>query len=238
MENELNNKINSEELPPQEASEQPQSAREAELPEADAGQSVEDAAQPDSQDDEQTEAPQKPSFTTNIYDFASIMMSALIMIALMFTFVFRVVGVIGSSMKPTVLQGDWLLTTEKHGGYETGDIVVITQPNYFDEPLIKRVIATGGQKVNIDFNTGTVYVDGIALDEPYKNLSGSLHHVEEEMTFPIEVPQGCLFCMGDNRNASTDSRSNRVGFIDERYILGKAKLRILPFGDVNIYDYE
>ncbi len=203
------------------------------LPENESEQPVDNSVAP-----AEASEKQKPGIVMNIYDFASVMMSALVMIALIFTFAFRVVGVIGSSMKPTVLQGNWLLTTEKHAGYETGDIVVITQPNYFDEPLIKRVIATGGQKVDIDFTTGMVYVDGEALVEPYKNLTGSLRHMDDEMTFPIEVPEGYLFCMGDNRNGSTDSRSNKVGFIDERYILGKARLRIIPFGDFNIYDYE
>ena len=93
-------------------------------------------------------------------------MSAFIIIAVVFTFVFRLVGVSGYSMTNTLQDNDWLLTVNKES-YERGDIVVITEPNYFDEPLIKRVIAKGGQTVDIDYNTATVYVDGVALDEPY-----------------------------------------------------------------------
>ena len=118
-----------------------------------------------------------------------------------------------------------------------GDIVVITEPNYFDEPLIKRVIAKGGETVNIDFTTGTVYVDGVALKEPYTREDYILPKLDD-IEFPYTVPEGHIFCMGDNRNGSTDSRSNLIGPLDERYVLGKAVIRILPFGDFDIYDYE
>ena len=121
--------------------------------------------------------------------------------------------------------------------YSYGDIVVITEPNYFNEPLIKRVIATGGQIVDIDYGSSTVYVDGVALEEPYINESFILQN-SDDITFPYTVPEGHLFCMGDNRNHSTDSRSTLIGAVDERYILGRAMLRILPFGNSDIYDYE
>ena len=163
-------------------------------------------------------------------------MSAFIIIAVVFTFVFRLVGVSGYSMTNTLQDNDWLLTVNKES-YERGDIVVITEPNYFDEPLIKRVIAKGGQTVDIDYNTATVYVDGVALDEPYVR-EDFIVEKGDYREFPYTVPEGHLFCMGDNRNGSTDSRSTLVGAIDERQILGKAVVRILPFGDFDIYDYE
>ena len=186
--------------------------------------------------------PQKPTTIDTIYDIASILMSAFVLLTLVFTFVFRVVGVVGESMQNTVFDGDWLLTVQ-HEHYEYGDIVVVTQPNYFNEPLIKRVIATGGQTIDVDYATSTVYVDGKALDEPYRKEQ-VMYSGYSDVVFPYTVPAGCLFVMGDNRNNSTDSRSNMVGPIDERYILGRAAVRVLhtgdkfKIGDFDIYDYE
>lgn len=177
----------------------------------------------------------KNSFAFNVYDFVSVLMASFIIIAVCFSFLFRLVGVDGESMTDTLQNGDWLITVEK-AQYEYGDIVVITQPNYFNKPLIKRVIARGGQTVRIDYNTSTVYVDDVALEEPYTREDFILPK-SDDCEFPFVVPDGFLFCMGDNRNGSTDSRSYLVGPIDERYILGKAVFRIMPFTGADIYDY-
>ena len=178
----------------------------------------------------------KTKFQLNVYDFVSIIMSAFIIIAFIFVFAFRLVGVKGESMESTLHGNDWLITMQK-SEYVYGDIVVTTKYNYFNEPLIKRVIATGGQTIDIDFASSTVYVDGKALDEPYINESFMVEKIDF-MQFPYTVPEGYLFCMGDNRNYSTDSRSTLIGAIDEKHIMGKAVVRILPFGDFDIYDYE
>lgn len=178
----------------------------------------------------------KKSFNLMVYDMLSIVMTSFIIIAFVFVFAFRLVGVVGSSMTNTLQENDWLITMQKDS-YERGDIVVITQPNYFNEPLIKRVIATGGETVDIDFARGIVYVDGVPLDEPYKKEQFIIPKYDD-ITFPYTVPEGKLFCMGDNRNGSTDSRSNLIGPLDERYVLGKAVIRVLPFNDFDIYDYE
>ena len=178
----------------------------------------------------------KTKFQLNVYDFVSIIMTAFIIIAIVFVFAFRLVGVKGESMESTLHGNDWLITMQK-SEYVYGDIVVTTKYNYFNEPLIKRVIATGGQTVDIDFSTSTVYVDGKALDEPYINESFMVEKIDF-MQFPYTVPEGYLFCMGDNRNYSTDSRSTLIGAIDEKHIMGKAVIRLLPFGDFDIYDYE
>lgn len=178
----------------------------------------------------------KTKFQLNVYDFVSIIMTAFIIIAIVFVFAFRLVGVKGESMESTLHGNDWLITMQK-SEYVYGDIVVTTKYNYFNEPLIKRVIATGGQTVDIDFSTSTVYVDGKALDEPYINESFMVEKIDF-MQFPYTVPEGYLFCMGDNRNYSTDSRSTLIGAIDEKHIMGKAVVRLLPFGDFDIYDYE
>lgn len=178
----------------------------------------------------------KKKFYLNLYDIASVVMTSFLIIAVVFTFFFRLVGVVGESMTDTLQPNDWLITVQKKS-YEQGDIVVITQPNYFNQPLIKRVIAKGGQTVDIDYKSSTVYVDGIALEEPYLK-DQFIFEQNGDIDFPYTVPDGCLFCMGDNRNGSTDSRSTLVGPLDERYVLGKAVFRVLPFGDFDIYDYE
>ncbi len=185
--------------------------------------------------DEEEDTPPKNKILLSIFDLVSVIMSSFVIIAIIFVFVCRLVGVDGESMTNTLQDGDWLLTVHKTE-YQCGDIVVITQDTYFNNPLIKRVIATGGQVIDIDEETDTVTVDGKVLDEPY--IREDFINDAGDHDYPYTVPEGCLFCMGDNRNGSTDSRSTLVGVINEQEILGKAVVRILPFGDFNIYDYE
>lgn len=170
-----------------------------------------------------------------LYDWLDSLIYAIILILLIFTFMFRVVGVNGSSMNPTLSDGDWLTVSAIPGEVNVGDIVVITQPNSLNEPLIKRVIAKGGDTVSIDFIEGVVTVNGVPVYEPY--IAEKTERMGD-FVYPLEVPEGCLFVMGDNRNDSLDSRFKTIGFIDERYVLGVAQIRILPFGDWNIDDYE
>ncbi len=167
-------------------------------------------------------------FAAALYDMADVVISAMIMIMVIFVFFFRFAGVDGDSMLPTLSSGDWLVVSS--GTYDDPqykDIVIVTQPNYFHEPIVKRVIATGGQTVDIDPVAGIVYVDGVALDEPY-TLEPT--YTLDDIEFPLTVPEGMLFVMGDNRNDSSDSRSSKVGLIDERYVLGKVAGRVLPLG--------
>lgn len=160
-----------------------------------------------------------------IYDVVSIFTTALVIIAMLFTFVIRFVGVDGSSMEPTLSDGDWLVVSAINNNIQVGDIVISTQPNSFNEPLVKRVIAKGGQTVDINFESGDVIVDGKKLDEPYIK---ELTRTSEGVSFPLTVPEGTLFLMGDNRNGSTDSRSDLVGCVDERYVLGVVRFRLAP----------
>ena len=156
----------------------------------------------------------------------------LVGVLLVFMFLFRMVVVSGPSMKQTLQDGDRLilLSNVLYTNPKYGDIVVASKDSFKDgEPIIKRVIATEGQTVDIDFEKGIVYVDGVALEEPYVKTPTNLYF---DITFPVNVPDNCVFVLGDNRNDSTDSRSSRIGdagMIDKRYILGKAVLRVLPF---------
>lgn len=158
-----------------------------------------------------------------IYDFGAVLLNAVLTVTLIFTFVFKISVVNGSSMEHTLSNADQVLMTAKDWKVESGDIVIISQPNGYDEVLIKRVIATEGQSVYIDATKGHVVVDGQLLNEPY--IAEKLR-VAGDMKYPVTVPKGCVFVMGDNRNYSGDSRFNEVGFIDTRYIVGEAIYRI------------
>ena len=142
--------------------------------------------------------------------------------------VFRVVVVSGTSMNMTLLDGDYLLLLS-NTFYHTpgqGDIIVVSKDSFDGgAAFVKRVIATEGQTVDIDFETGTVYVDGIALEEPYINAPTT---VNGGMVFPLVVDEGCVFAMGDNRGISKDSRYPDIGLIDTREILGKAIFLMIP----------
>lgn len=176
---------------------------------------------------------EKTSVKYEIYDWVESAVFAVMCMVLILMFIGRIVWVDGSSMEPTLHNGDRLISSRLFYTPDYGDIVVITQPNPKNEPLIKRVIATEGQVVDIDFKTGIVSVDGNQLLEPYtKEPTYSKYDVD----FPIEVPQGHVFVMGDNRNDSWDSRDSAVGMVDERYILGRVVLRLMPFEDFGKLD--
>lgn len=149
-------------------------------------------------------------------------------IILVLLLIFRIVVVSGPSMNPTMVDGDYLLLISNvfYRTPKQGDIIVACKDDFKDgEPIIKRVIATEGQTVDIDFDAGIVYVDGMALDEPYTNTPTNLR---EGMSFPLVVDEGCVFVMGDNRNSSKDSRNPEIGQIDCREILGKAIFLVFP----------
>ncbi len=179
--------------------------------------------------DEQRE-PQKDSSaaagTSLLFDAIDVVVSAFVLGVLIFLFCFRTVGVFGSSMEQTLLEGDRLVISDLFYTPKQGDIVVVRKLSYKQDAIVKRVIAMEGQTVDIDFDAGVVYVDGVALDEPYTNTPTN---VREDFSGPITVPEGCVFVMGDNRNRSSDSRTNAIGCVDTRLIVGRVLFRLLPF---------
>ncbi|MBE7002763.1 MAG: signal peptidase I [Ruminococcaceae bacterium] len=166
----------------------------------------------------------------DLYEWVRSLASAMLIIVLVFTFAVRMMGVQGGSMRQTLQDGDRLLVVNSGlvREYRQGDIVIARKQSFSDDPIVKRVIAVGGQTIDIDFNAGIVYVDGVALEEDYIN---DLTYTYEGTDFPLTVPEGSVFLMGDNRNMSTDSREPRIGPVDLRNLIGKAVFLVFPGPD-------
>ena len=169
----------------------------------------------------------KQSAGKEFYEWVQALVSSVLLVVLVFTFVIRLIGVDGSSMEPTLKHGDRLLVLNSlwYDDYQYGDIVVLRKDSFMEDPIVKRVIATGGQTVDIDFDEGIVYVDDVALEEDYIN---DYTYLEEGTEFPLTVPKGSVFVLGDNRNHSSDSRDSRLGTVDTRYVIGKAVFLAFP----------
>ena len=162
------------------------------------------------------------------YEWVQALVCSVLTVVLIFTFAVRIVRVSGESMRETLQDQDMLVVLNNWlcGGYEQGDIVILQRDDFYGgEPIVKRVIATEGQTVDIDFNAGVVYVDGTALEEPYTREPT---WTQEGTEFPLTVPEGCIFVMGDNRNDSDDSRDSALGPVDTRCVLGRALLLAVP----------
>ncbi|MGI6012786.1 MAG: signal peptidase I [Oscillospiraceae bacterium] len=164
----------------------------------------------------------------DVYDWMQSIVMAMVVCIIVFTFFVRIVGVVGRSMVPTLQNGDKLIVSNVGYTPERGDIVIIRKDTFMEEPIVKRVIAVAGQEVSINFERGIVYVDGIAQEEPYIN---ELTQEPEDFHEPITVPENCVFVMGDNRNHSTDSRTESLGCVDVRYIIGKVHGILYPGAD-------
>jgi signal peptidase I len=164
-----------------------------------------------------------------LYEWASALVFSIVFLVILFTFFFRIIGVDGASMEPTLYNNDKVIVTNLLYTPRQGDIVVFRKESFLDEPIVKRVIATEGQTVDINFITHEVRVDGVLLDEPYVKAPTTR---PGDVEFPVVVPEGYVFVLGDNRNNSADSRFSSVGMIDVRYILGHVIYRLYPFDKI------
>lgn len=163
--------------------------------------------------------------TESAFDWISAMVIAMLVLMVVFTFFLRVVGVEGTSMQPNLETDDRLLLWCFSDDYQPEDIVVINR--YTAKPLVKRVIAVGGDTVRID-EEGHVFVNDQRITEPYaRGLT-----VQRDTTEKVAIPEGYLFVMGDNRVVSLDSRSSEVGLISVKDVVGKTLLRIWPFDKI------
>lgn len=173
--------------------------------------------------------PKTSSLKDELFDWVSNITYILSAIVLIFIFLVRIVGVDGESMMPTLHDKDWLITSNFLYEPENGDIVVLAKDAFLDgKMIVKRIIATENQEIDVDFDEGIVYVDGEALDEPY---TADLTYRSFDFEFPATVPEDCVFVMGDNRNHSSDSRDARLGMVHKSNILGKVILRVFPIKD-------
>ena len=175
------------------------------------------------------------------FEWGHCIISAVVIVVILLTFVFRLVNIDGSSMLPTLVNSDKVIITNFFYKPEVGDIVVIPAGKYHDEPIIKRIIALGGQELYINYETHEVYVDGVLLEEEYINSPTVHDYGEKELS--LTVPEGKAFIMGDNRGASKDSRYfgtipgstlenadlGELKCIDCDDIIGKAQFVIFPF---------
>lgn len=168
------------------------------------------------------------------YDWIQSLSSALIFCVIIFVFFIRVIDVKGTSMNPTLNNQDKMLVSGLFYKPEAGDIVVFKKDSYSpDKALVKRVIATEGQEINIDFDNGIVYVDGVAIEEDY---IAELTRTKLDFIGPKTVPEGCVFVMGDNRNMSTDSRDKDIDMVDERLIIGKVYCVLFPLSSFGLVE--
>jgi len=179
-----------------------------------------------------TESDDKSARTRlELLDWIQCAIAAVILGVLIFVFIGRTIGVDGPSMQITLLQSDRVVISNLFYTPSGGDIIVFKAPaDQFEHPLVKRVIATAGQTIDIDSENGNVFIDGVLLSEPYIR---SMKTSSRGFQGPLLIPEGYVFVMGDNRDRSTDSREDVIGLVDTRYILGKVIFVLLPGADEN-----
>lgn len=180
---------------------------------------------------------EKTSAAGMLYDIAEMLAVTTIAVMLLFAFVARLNIVDGNSMLNTLHNGEYLAVSDLFYEPKAGDIVIVHKINAdpYDKPIVKRVIATGGQVVDIDFSTWTLTVDGEAVDEPYRYVDPSSPVLTADYPFPITVPENEIFVMGDNRSHSADSRQIEIGTIDKRCVVGKAVARLSPVSSFEVF---
>ena len=186
--------------------------------------------QSESQQEPQDKAPAKrnPFAGLDLYLNVRVLVAMMAAFVLLFTFVARIIVVSGPSMENTLFQGDLILVWSLGYTPKQGDIVVLTQESYQEDSIVKRVIALEGQRVDIDYNSGTVYVDDVPLEDDYIKERMRVPSYGDEVNH-VTVPEGCIFVMGDNRNNSADSRYPAIGIVDTRCVIGRGMTVIFPF---------
>lgn len=194
---------------------------------------IEETAQQGNPDSNAEKSPRK-KFRSSVIEWAETIVTAIVIVAVVFTFVVRIITVDGSSMSPTYHSGDRVLVSSFAGKIEQGDVVIVV--NALEEPIIKRVVATEGQVVDFDPILGEVTVDGMPIYGENFGIENGITVVPdypgEVLEFPQTVPENCVFVLGDNRTNSNDSRFTDVGMVDHRNILGKVVLNLYPFSIV------
>lgn len=170
----------------------------------------------------------KNGFAGSCYEWVEALIASLIVAVIIFTLFFRIVNVNGPSMLPTLKSGDRIVLSGWPYHPHRNDVVVVTHTAKLHEPIIKRVIALENEVVDIDFKTGVVSVNGRPLEESDYLKRGTTEQ-RSDYTFPLTVPKGHVFVLGDNRSVSDDSRFSDVGMVDCRMILGKAECIVFPF---------
>lgn len=197
----------------------------------------------------QSDESKEHSAIKEIFDWLDIVVTSIIAVVIIFTFLFRLVTIVGDSMQNSFYSGEKIVITKLFYEPKYGDVVVVSrnannnalETSTSAEPIIKRVIATEGQYVDINFETGKVYVgydlaDMVELDESYVKTPTN---ARADVEFPVYVDEGKVFVLGDNRNDSKDSRFKEIGedgLIDEDYILGRAIFRLFPFDRIGKID--
>ena len=182
-----------------------------------------------------TETKEKKSIGQEIFEWVQAIVVALVIAMFLRTYVFTLVDVSGSSMVPTLHNSDKLFVWRLGYQPKVGDIIIFRPAGHEDTPYVKRVIATEGQSVDIQYNQvegyAEVYVDGVKLEEDYINEKIEYTRIGDG-SYPCVVPDECMFVLGDNRNNSSDSRMSSVGMVAKESVIGKALVRLWPFNAI------
>jgi signal peptidase I len=183
-------------------------------------------------DNAEADVIQEKGMGFELFEWLESLGTATMLVLLVVIFLFRLSYVDGDSMEPTLENGDALIVADFDYVPTVGDIVIVDSEG-LGKFIVKRVIATEGQTIDIDFERGVVSVDGKVIDEPYVFNQTFLD--EGGFIYPVTVPENSCFVMGDNRMHSTDSRDARIGFVPEENIYGKVMVRVYPFNKISTY---